>query len=47
MIRLELFDGTKTYMFPNGDIATPEKIRQQFPAVDYCLSARLAVSIRW
>lgn len=35
MIRLEKFDGTKTYMFPNGDIATPEKIRQQFPAVDH------------
>ena len=35
MLRLEKFDGTKTYMFPNGDIATPEKIRQQFPAVDH------------
>ena len=35
MLKLEKFTGNKTYMFPNGDIATPEKIRQQFPAVDY------------
>ena len=35
MLRLEKFDGSKTYMFPNGDIATPEKIRQNFPAVDH------------
>jgi hypothetical protein len=34
MFRLEMFDGTKTYMFPNGAIATPEEIRRQFPAVD-------------
>lgn len=34
MLRLEKFDGTKTYIFPNGDIATPAKIREQFPAVD-------------
>lgn len=34
-LRLEKFDGKKVYMFPNGDVATPEKIRQQFPAVDY------------
>lgn len=34
MLKLEIFDGTKTYMFPNGDIATPERIRQDFPAVD-------------
>lgn len=35
MLRLEKFDGQKTYMFPSGEIATPEKIREQFPAVDY------------
>lgn len=35
MLKLEKFDGTKTYMFPNGDLATPEKIREQFPAVDH------------
>ena len=34
MIRYEIFDGKKTYMFPNGEVATPEKIRQKFPAVD-------------
>ena len=34
MIRLEKFDGTKTYMFPNGEVATPERIRADFPAVD-------------
>lgn len=35
MLRLEKFDGTKTYMFPNGGLATPEAIREQFPAVDH------------
>lgn len=34
MIKLEKFNGQKTYMFPNGTIATPEEIRKQFPAVD-------------
>ena len=34
MIKIEKFDGKKTYMFPNGEIATPEIIRQKFPAVD-------------
>lgn len=29
---LELYDGTKTYMFPNGAIATPEEVLKQFPA---------------
>jgi len=33
MIRYEIFDGTKTYMFPNGELATPEVIKQRFPAV--------------
>ena len=33
-LKLEKFDGTKTYMFPNGAIATPEIIKQQFPAVE-------------
>jgi len=37
MLRIEKFDGTKTYMFPNGQLATPEKIRQQYPAVDHFL----------
>jgi len=34
MLKLEKFDGTKTYMFPNGALATPEAIRAKFPAVD-------------
>lgn len=34
MLKLEKFDGTKTYMFPNGAVATPEAIRAQFPAAD-------------
>ena len=34
MLKLEKFTGNKTYMFPNGHIATPERIRQDFPAVD-------------
>jgi len=34
MLKLEKFDGKKTYMFPDGSIATPERIRAQFPAVD-------------
>jgi hypothetical protein len=29
---LEKYDGTKTYMFPNGALATPEAVLQQFPA---------------
>ncbi|MBO5179926.1 MAG: hypothetical protein J6B87_06235 [Clostridia bacterium] len=33
MKKLEKFDGQKTYMFPNGAIATPEEIKRQFPAV--------------
>jgi hypothetical protein len=32
-IRYEIYDGTKTYMYPNGAIATPEKIEEDFPAV--------------
>ena len=34
MLKLEKFIGDKTYMFPNGALATPEIIRTQFPAVD-------------
>lgn len=34
MLKLEKFTGNKTYMFPNGMVATPEIIRQHFPAVD-------------
>jgi hypothetical protein len=34
MLKLEKFDGNKTYMFPNGAIADPATIRNHFPAVD-------------
>lgn len=34
MLKLVKFDGTKTYMFPSGEIATPTIIREKFPAVD-------------
>lgn len=33
MKKLEKYTGNKTYMFPNGVLATPEKMREQFPAV--------------
>lgn len=27
------YDGTKTFMYPNGDVATPERVLADFPAV--------------
>ena len=33
MKKLEKYLGNKTYMFPNGAIATPEKMLEEFPAV--------------
>lgn len=33
MIYLEKYTGNKTYMFPNGTLATPETMLAQFPAV--------------
>ena len=33
MKKLEKYTGDKTYMFPNGALATPEKMLEQFPAV--------------
>lgn len=32
--KVEKYDGTKTYMHPNGELATFEKIKQKFPAVE-------------
>lgn len=32
MKKIEKYTGEKTYMFPNGDIATKEKVLEQFPA---------------
>lgn len=33
MKKIEKYLGNKTYMFPNGALATPEKMLEQFPAV--------------
>lgn len=33
MKKVEKFTGTKTYMYPNGVLATPEKMLQDFPAI--------------
>lgn len=34
MIRLVIYDGTETYMYPNGALATPEVVKRDYPAVD-------------
>ena len=33
MKKIEKYTGNKTYMFPNGILATPEKMLEQFPAI--------------
>ena len=33
MKKIELYTGDKTYMFPNGEIATKEKMLASFPAI--------------
>lgn len=35
MIKLEKFTGEKVYMFPNGQVATPEIMRKNYSALDY------------
>lgn len=35
MIKIEKYNGSKTYMFPNGNIATPERVEKDYPAVKY------------
>lgn len=35
MIKIEKYDSTKTYMFPNGNIATPERVEKDYPAVKH------------
>jgi len=32
-IKLEFYEGGKTFMYPNGKIATPEVIEADFPAI--------------
>lgn len=34
MIKIKLYDNKKTYMYPNGVVATPEKIIKDFPAAN-------------
>ena len=33
MRKLTIYDGTKTYMYPNGTLATPERVLIDFPAI--------------
>lgn len=33
MIKIEKYDGSKTYMYPNGKLATPKSVQSKFPAV--------------
>ena len=32
-MKVEKYTGAKTYMFPNGSLATPENLLNQFPAI--------------
>ncbi len=32
MKKIEFYDGSKTYMYPNGEIASPERVQADFPA---------------
>lgn len=34
MIKLEIYQGTKTYVAPSGELLTPEKMSASFPAVN-------------
>ena len=34
MIKIEKYTGNKTYMYPNGALATPDTIKNDFPAVE-------------
>ncbi|NMB32687.1 MAG: hypothetical protein GX992_00380 [Clostridium sp.] len=35
MLRLEKYSEGKVYMFPNGEVATSERIKNDFPAVEH------------
>ena len=41
---IEKYTGEKTYMFPNGDIGTPEKVYAQWPAAK---SFTYIVEVMW
>ena len=34
MIKIEKYTGNKTYMYPNGALATPDTLKADFPAVE-------------
>ena len=34
MIKIEKYTGNKTYMYPNGALATPDILKADFPAVE-------------
>lgn len=34
MVKIEKYTGEKTYMYPNGALATPDTIKNDFPAVE-------------
>ena len=33
-VKIEKYDGSKTYMFPTGHLATPERVKKDYPAVE-------------
>lgn len=35
MIRLEIYNKTKTYMYPTGKLATPDVVKRDYPATEY------------
>lgn len=37
MIKIEKYDETKTYMFPNGELATPERVKKTIQQYQYSL----------
>ena len=34
MTKVKRYDSNKTYMYPNGQLATPEDIKKRYPAVE-------------
>ena len=34
MVKIEKYTGNKTYMYPNGALATPDVLKNDFPAVE-------------
>lgn len=34
MIKIQKYNKDKTYMYPNGSLATPEKVQHDFPAIN-------------